>query len=863
MEEELLLEAQTSRPPADHRASESNAESIRLSSVHQEELIEDQLFWAILNHEKICQQVTDLTKISESLTENVRVLRREYNESFADIKRVALKIIRGNGNDDEPSAPDHDPQPDTAREKGAPSMGDHERQANVQNGSNHIVEEVDPTELIEVSHGKRIDIPWQPATPNTGTKSTSIPKSGNERLQPRVEEEDSCIDIDQATQPDSADDHASESFATSDEPTDINDVGSCLVYDTTAFDFSNSGLDSDSSATEHRDDDKQSQVLPTSPTPPGDSTKRPPKRWTDEEEDCMISIVRTLMNQLGNKTPKKTMWELASVELKKKGFNRRPVDMMARWSANTRTKLEKMGPGWYSQVMKKRPRVERTSGLRAQSGESEELGTICPRAKRTKFTKRQPNHNDTDAPTGDHTQDSRRVNGSQDQPRLHLKRGHGPLRLRLTWGRASGGMEDLDWSPDGTRFVASSRTLVNDDPEQNYPRNLLLGSVTEQTIKELPGHREERFDQLTQGRRRHTYYTVCAVRWAKGGDRMVSAGFDGMVRVWDVQDDSKIRCTARIPHLEPVAVMDLSVGNNNLLATSTEKTGADSIRVWRSDSDFDHWKTDIRPLQGHVQNFAGSPMALQFGKSHGFQNWLIAGFAEDGPNGYPSRKGYLGVWRFDEAGHARIPFSPEDASVFDVAWSATDGIFAAGIVRDPESRKDMSESSVVKLYSTTNLQAVAEFSCPALDMNDVTICPYQENYVTASCTNGSTYVWDQRLPREPIHILSHGPSVSTREPGQDRELTDVGVRFTEWSGENDQLYTGGHDGRLKQWDVRRSPEDALVRDVDSVGIEIMCGHFSPDRSSLLIGDDGGCLHLYSKSRVQFRVEEFEFEETHW
>lgn len=133
-------------------------------------------------------------------------------------------------------------------------------------------------------------------------------------------------------------------------------------------------------------------------------------------------------------------------------------------------------------------------------------------------------------------------------------------------------------------------------------------------------------------------------------------------------------------------------------------------------------------------------------------------------------------------------------------------------------------------------------------------------YVTASCTDGNTYVWDSALSDKPMHILSHDGkqledsysrkcfltwAESIDEPihGLTREEADVGVKFATWGKNSDRFYTGSSDGVLKAWNIRAAPGKELVQDVIRLSGGISAGKFSPDFSKLVIGDSTGKVHF--------------------
>ena len=233
---------------------------------------------------------------------------------------------------------------------------------------------------------------------------------------------------------------------------------------------------------------------------------------------------------------------------------------------------------------------------------------------------------------------------------------------------------------------------------------------------------------------------------------------------------------------------------------------------------------------------------LAFGTQPANYNWLIAGFGHDEcRDGYPSLYGRLSVWCIEEAGLCERTFIPDHRRVFDVAWHPSESQFAVGSANDD---KEYGGRSGVVLYDTRHQWRPGTLPCPAADNNSVTISPYQAHLVTAAGTDGNFYVWDTRNLEKPIHAFSHGDSGREIRQGEKRELVDVGVRMSEWSP--DGLFTGDSDGRVKRWDPRLATQNALKEDVYECECEIMSGCFSPNKSSLLVGDGDKGLHLLRK-----------------
>jgi len=80
-------------------------------------------------------------------------------------------------------------------------------------------------------------------------------------------------------------------------------------------------------------------------------------------------------------------------------------------------------------------------------------------------------------------------------------------------------------------------------------------------------------------------------------------------------------------------------------------------------------------------------------------------------------------------------------------------------------------------------------------------------------------------------------------PDTNLEAEDTGTTFAQWCPHDGYLYTGGSDGVVKVWDVRRA--DSLVRNLPALDAQIMSGEFSPEFDKLFIGSASGKATLFS------------------
>lgn len=421
------------------------------------------------------------------------------------------------------------------------------------------------------------------------------------------------------------------------------------------------------------------------------------------------------------------------------------------------------------------------------------------------------------------------------------------LSTHRTWKGASNDVNVLAWSPDGTRFAAGATALCDEhNMDYNRRNNLLVGDLVSNRLEELPDHWISR--PRTNSRILNDtplFMTVTGMQWFE--DALFTSSYDKTVKMWDFPRH-RPRCLNTFEHDSKVEVMARSSFRGNLLATGTHRIG-----LWQIDS------SRYTPLEASSKKCPEMiSTSLVWGTLNATKDFLLAGMSEkeDGV----SQNGLLASWRVGEASATPTQFSHCSQNIFDIKWHPTLPYFAtaSSVGNGRAGMASRDTRSVVRLYEPLlSKKRTHEFECPALDVNDVTFCPLNPNYLTASCTDGAIYAWDIRKENQLLHKLQHGTPLNPIDETLPREEADVGVRMTVWGDDMDTLYTGASDGVVKRWNILRSPEDTLIRDEVSLQGGVMCGAFSEDKSNLLIGDSAGALHILSPGR--FSADEITME----
>ncbi|KAG9836804.1 WD40 repeat-like protein, partial [Aureobasidium melanogenum] len=439
---------------------------------------------------------------------------------------------------------------------------------------------------------------------------------------------------------------------------------------------------------------------------------------------------------------------------------------------------------------------------------------------------------------------------------------------------ASGDVSTIAWSPNGSFFAAGAVAVTDiQSIDYNKPRNLVVGSVATQKVKELPHHTIQH--SLPDGRRKELFSTVQMVAFSPDSRYMYSAGIDQHLHKYRVDGSpSNTTLVHRVEH--PASVDFLSVSNSGLVATGCASTGSRSINVLAYDNDA---LVESVCFSGTHQA-KKTPSALKWGSAHNHQHYLLAGFSREAEvfyieDDHRDKEGEVALWDINTK--QRIETDAPNRNVFDLAWNPNPGgnssIFA--VASRPVSHVGHGIHSVVRLYSPQQTRAhhTMELDCPAWDINDVVYSPHDNNLIAVGSTEGRVYIWDVRFAKHgqsPLNTLKHGESLAVMPYEKKRWEVDTGIRFLSWGSERDRLYTGSSDGVVACWDPYRGDSDKRVRNVVHLNSAVMSGAFSPDFSHLLVGEDAARLNLLSvgndgakfdrRTTAKFVVEEAPLEE---
>lgn len=446
----------------------------------------------------------------------------------------------------------------------------------------------------------------------------------------------------------------------------------------------------------------------------------------------------------------------------------------------------------------------------------------------------------------------------------------------------SGDFVGVQWLSKDIFFATALATSDVTNQEYNNQGNLVIASYDTKVAQSVPWHRTVKSGYVEGVGRpddKWLYHSVtaCAVLTPQTVTEghpfeitlCFTASFDKNVKIWHpASDGSSMTEVGKWKH-----------GDRCNFATTSEfhdkvATGADvrrnAVRVYDLDNmpgymefsgtPYDQYSLRMMsPRTNTEDSWAYFPSAMKWGKCKEVAHYLLVGFTprgvdDEGDYGVPQHKkdtGQLCVWDTSTGQEVSIR-GAKSQNVYEVAWHPTQPFFiAATSAKQPH---DFGINTQIHIFGFPNTLGPDEepyfslyhtLNCEAIDINEITIMPYHNcySYITASCTNRKTYIWDSaRFDDDPIHTLEHGESVDELPEGVPTEEVDVGVKFCAWGRSYTRLYTGSSDGAVKLWDLTQPQGKQFIKNMVQVPGGVSGGAFSDDRSRLVIGDGMGNLH---------------------
>ncbi|KAG0293434.1 hypothetical protein BGZ98_002176 [Dissophora globulifera] len=429
-------------------------------------------------------------------------------------------------------------------------------------------------------------------------------------------------------------------------------------------------------------------------------------------------------------------------------------------------------------------------------------------------------------------------------------------RRATSFNYGSGGIVDMAFKPSTLKLAVAS--LATPDA-YNRPGNLLLCDLNAGSATQLRGHTRYHQDlRQTATTAVELTVTVNDIKLSHSERFFISGADDDKAMIWDAESGklvntledytSRVTCIAvmREPrHHEDIFATCSAEGLLNIYSLGPEGQVIAKNRMLKS------------------QGGRRCVSSMAFGYGH-FWDVLAAGF--DGSDSGVRASALQGQVVFYEANTQKpvvvgdLGFAP--VSIYNTTRSASCVSFSRTVcgtsgrtVGDEEEQGD----GIVRIFDVKHGKVVQTATSGHIDINLVEISPC-ENYVISCSHTNEIAVFDRRFLKrsatensvwnnddeedEALHRFQHERRV-------DDDDVNSGITSALWwpqglvGSSEAMLMTGGGDGAVKLWDLRKATEDAAVWSFNANLGPIARMTASPSWEHLIVGGDSGTVGVYT------------------
>ena len=324
------------------------------------------------------------------------------------------------------------------------------------------------------------------------------------------------------------------------------------------------------------------------------------------------------------------------------------------------------------------------------------------------------------------------------------------LVLQSEWTDCCGDISDVSWTGDCAFICGATAHSDFHNMQYNKPGNLLVGSVTLDTLRSIPDHRIERpiigreenaenaLESMRQTQDSWLYTSVVSTAHSEASGYTFTASFDGNVKVWKVSDDgSSMVLHGNWAHEGKVNFVKTSEHHERIATASHVSSRA--IRVYDFDessipgSPFDSYDCERALAQAQevkrTDTWAYFPATIAWGRFRSVEMLLLVGYSPrsltEHENDIPEEKrnsGELCLWNV-ENGEPVLISSSKCQNVFEVMWHPTQPIFLAAT--SPSGIYDTQTKTQIRLFGqhelTGTFMQIKVLDCEASDINELTV----------------------------------------------------------------------------------------------------------------------------------------------
>ncbi|KAF9426335.1 hypothetical protein BGZ94_006650 [Podila epigama] len=383
-----------------------------------------------------------------------------------------------------------------------------------------------------------------------------------------------------------------------------------------------------------------------------------------------------------------------------------------------------------------------------------------------------------------------------------------------TFNYSSASVVDMAMKVDGSKVRIAIANVATQD-EYNRAGNLVFCEVENQICKHMRGHEYP----ATGGLPSRTA-TVKDVKLSYSKNFMYSGSDDGKTKIWDADDGSLLHTIHDYEnsHVNRLAVIEDSIYHEDVFASCSSHGG---INIYK------------------IDNEAGVEGQDNMTSGNDYQHGQIVFYDANASNG----AGDIG---FRSVCSKTVP-----RSVSCLSFSSSGQFLICGTSGRTLGEDDERGDGIVRVFQTKAAKEVQSVLTQHSDVNLVDFSPC-ENYIISCSHTNEIAVFDRRFlppPKtyKPLHVFKHQDA--------ENDESNVGITSALWwptfrqgglgCSSQVMIMSGGGDGCVRLWDVRRATEDAHVWSMDGRQGPVARLTASPNMEHLVIGADTGAVSIFT------------------
>ncbi|KAI1315602.1 hypothetical protein EDD11_000612 [Mortierella claussenii] len=402
---------------------------------------------------------------------------------------------------------------------------------------------------------------------------------------------------------------------------------------------------------------------------------------------------------------------------------------------------------------------------------------------------------------------------------------------------SSGSVVDMAFKPSTFKLAIAN---VATQDIYNRSGNLLHCDLNKGITKPLEGHQRTG----TTGDQPLTV-TVNDIKLSYSKNFFISGADDRKIMLWDTETGHRVNTIedAR-SRVHRVAILEDSQSGQDIFATCTSHG---QIHIYALDED---GQVLTRNKELDAPGGKRSISSISFGYGH-FWDCLAAGM--EGVDRSSNNDGLHGQIAFYDAnylvrksvgdlGFRQAATGTTDRSVSSLSFSSSGKYLVCGTSGRSTAGDDEKGDGIVRVFDVEHAKEIESAVSGHEDVNLVDFSPC-EQYVISCSHNNEVAVFDRRwMTGPPLHRLHH--------INKEDDDSNAGITSALWwprglGTSQTMLVTGGGDGAVKLWDIRRATEDTEIWSFEANLGPIARLSSSPSFEHLVVGGDTGAVSVYT------------------